>query len=122
MKKAINVENAVKPIGPYSHAVEANGFIYLSGQGPLNPVTGCISSVFEEQVKQTFTNLETILKECGTDFVNVVKVNVYLSDLSLFEKFNVIYKMYFPNAYPARTTIGANLMGIMVEIDCVAAR
>lgn len=122
MKKAINVENAVKPIGPYSHAVEANGFIYLSGQGPLNPVTGCISSVFEEQVKQTFENLGTILKGCGIGFENVVKVNVYLSDLSLFEKFNVIYRTYFRDAYPARTTIGANLMGIMVEIDCVAAR
>lgn len=122
MKKTIFVEDAVKPIGPYSHAVEANGFIYLSGQGPANPVTGQIPDAFEDQVRQVMINIETILKSCGIGFENIVKVNVYLSDLSLFGKFNAVYKTYFGNDFPARTTIGANLLGIMIEIDCIAVK
>jgi len=129
VKKTIFVEHAVKPIGPYSHAVEANGFIYLSGQGPANPVTGQIPHSFEDQVKQVMINIETILKSCGIGFENIVKMNVYLSDLSLFEKFNAVYKTYFAvyktyfgNDFPARTTIGANLLGIMIEIDCIAVK
>jgi 2-iminobutanoate/2-iminopropanoate deaminase len=67
-------------------------------------------------------NIDTILKSCGIGFENIVKVNVYLSDLSLFGKFNAVYKTYFGNDFPARTTIGANLLGIMIEIDCIAVK
>ncbi len=122
MKKSIIIENAAKPIGPYSHAVEANGVIYVSGQGPVDPSSGIIPDSFECQVKQTFANLHTILEGCGVGFDNVAKVNVYLSDLALFEEFNEIYKTYFTGNYPARTTIGAKLLGIMLEIDCIAIK
>lgn len=120
MRKALIVPDAAKLGGHYSHAVIANGFVYVSGQGPANPKTGVASDNFAEQVRQTLRNVQTILKGAGADMKDVVKVNTYLSDLTRFAEYNLIYKEFFPAEPPARTTIGCQLYGIHVEIDCVA--
>ncbi len=115
------IPGAVAPAGHYSHAVTANGFAYVSGQGPLDPVTKTMPPDFAGQVRQTLRNLETILQGLGLTMADVVKVNAYLSDVTRFAEYNAIYKEFFPEAPPARTTIGCQLVGIQVEIDCVAA-
>ena len=121
MKKTVNVERAAKPGGPYSHAVIANGFVYVSGQGPKNPQTNTIPQTLNEQVRQTLENVKVILEGAGVTMNDVIKVNAYLADLSYFNEFNEIYQEYFPSEPPTRTTIGAQLLNILVEIDCVAA-
>ena len=120
MRKAIMVDGAAKAGGHYSHAVIANGFVYVAGQGPVNPATNVMPDNFAEQVRQTLRNLQTILKGAGADMKDVVKVNAYLSDITRFQEYNTIYKEFFPSEPPARTTIGCQLVGIQVEIDCVA--
>lgn len=120
MRKTAMVEDAVKPAGHYSHAVISNGLVFVSGQGPADPETGDISSSFAQQVRQTMRNLDIILRGVGTELKNTVKINVYLSDLANFAEFNSVYREFFPGEPPARTTVGCQLLDIMVEIDCVA--
>ncbi len=120
MRKAIMVESAVKPAGGYSHAVVANGFVYVSGQGPADPSTGIVPDGFAAQVRQTLRNLQTILKGAGAELKDVVKVNAYLSDVTRFREYDEIYREFFTANPPARTTVGSQLVGIQVEIDCVA--
>ena len=120
MRKAMMVEGAVKPAGQYSHAVVANGFVFVSGQGPADPATGAMPDGFAAQVRQTLTNLRTILRGAGADMADVVKVNAYLSDATRFSEYNEIYREFFPHDPPARTTIGCQLVGILVEIDCIS--
>jgi 2-iminobutanoate/2-iminopropanoate deaminase len=121
MRKAHIVEGAAKPAGQYSHAVTANGFVYVSGQGPVDPKTGVMSDNFAEQIRQTIRNVETILKGVGAGLEDVVKINAYLADLTRFKEYNEVYTEFFKVAPPARTTVGCQLHGIHVEIDCVAA-
>ena len=120
MRKALMVGDALKAGGHYSHAVIANGFVYVSGQGPADPKTGVAPDNFAEQVRQTLRNIQIILKGAGAETKDVVKINAYLSDLTRFLEYNTIYKEFFPSEPPARTTIGCQLYGIQVEIDCVA--
>ena len=119
-REAITVGGAPEPAGPYSHAVIANGFVYVSGQGPVNPKTGSTPDGFEDQVRQTFENLRTILEAAGSGLDGVVKVNAYVTDLTRFARFNEVYREFFAQDPPARTTVGADLLGILVEVDCVA--
>ncbi len=114
------VEGAVKPAGHYSHAIVANGFVYVSGQGPADPATGTVPDGFADQVRQTLRNVQTILSGVGAGLGDVVKVNTYLSDVTRFREYNTIYQEFFAADPPARTTIGCQLVGILVEIDCVA--
>ena len=120
MREAKIIPGAAVPIGPYSHAVVANGFMFVSGQGPTDPQTNRISRSFEKQVRQTLLNIQTILRGVGLDMKDVVKVHVFLSDLDNFSIFNKVYREFFSVDHPARTTVGAQLLGIMVEIDCIA--
>jgi 2-iminobutanoate/2-iminopropanoate deaminase len=121
MRSANMVEGAAKPAGPYSHAVVANGFVFLSGQGPADPATNAVPDGFADQVRQTLRNLQTILRGVGADLRDVVKINAYLSDVTRFREYNDVYKEFFTADPPARTTVGSQLVGIQVEIDCVAA-
>ena len=116
----VTAGGAPAPVGPYSHAVVANGFVYVSGQGPVNPETGSAPDGFEDQVRQTFENLRTILEAAGSGLGDVVKVNAYVTDLTRFARFNEVYREFFSQEPPARTTVGADLLGILVEVDCVA--
>jgi 2-iminobutanoate/2-iminopropanoate deaminase len=121
MKKTVMAEKGPKPAGPYSHAVVANGFVFISGQGPVDPETGTMPDAFVDQVRQTFRNVQTILEAAGTSLGNVVKVNAYVTDLTRFQEFNEVYGEFFQQDPPARTTVGSSLLGFLVEVDCVAS-
>jgi 2-iminobutanoate/2-iminopropanoate deaminase len=86
----------------------------------VDPETGSTPDGFEDQVRQTFENLRTILEAAGSGLDGVVKVNAYLTDLTRFGRFNEVYGEFFAQDPPARTTVGADLLGILVEVDCVA--
>jgi 2-iminobutanoate/2-iminopropanoate deaminase len=120
MRQAIMVEGAARPGGGYSHAVVANGFIYVAGQGPAHPQTRVVPDSFAAQVRQTLENLQFVLRGTGASLADVVKVNTYLNDITHFAEYDAIYREFFPSEPPARTTIGCQLKGIQVEIDCVA--
>lgn len=121
MRKTVMADKGPAPAGPYSHAVVANGFVFISGQGPVNPKTGAMPDAFADQVRQTFKNVQTILEAAGSSLDDVVKVNAYLTDLTRFAEFNDVYKEFFQNDPPARTTVATALLGILVEVDCIAA-
>ncbi|MBA3472671.1 MAG: RidA family protein [Rubrobacter sp.] len=121
MKKTVMAEKGPKPAGPYSHAVVANGFVFISGQGPVDPDTGTMPDTFADQVRQTLRNVQTILEAAGTSLDNVVKVNAYVTDLTRFQEFNEVYGEFFQQDPPARTTVGSSLLGFLVEVDCIAS-
>ncbi len=120
MRRTVMAEGGPAPAGPYSHAVVANGFVYVSGQGPVDPETGEMPDGFTDQVRQTLRNLRTILEAAGSGLDDVVKVNAYLTDLTRFAEFNEVYREFFGNDPPARTTVATALLGILVVVDCVA--
>lgn len=118
-----STENAPKAIGPYSQAVSHAQTIYTSGQIPLDPRTGkIVEGDFEAKVRRVIENLRAVLDEAGADLHDVVRTNVYLTDLADFPKLNAIYEEYMGTHRPARSTIGvASLpMGAPVEIDMIA--
>ena len=121
MRKTVMADKGPAPAGPYSHAVVANGFVFISGQGPVNPETGAMPDAFADQVRQTFKNVQTILEAAGSSLEDVVKVNAYVTDLTRFAEFNDVYKEFFQDDPPARTTVVTALPGILVEVDCIAA-
>ena len=120
---SIATDDAPKAIGPYSQAIQANGFVYTSGQIPLDPATGELAGgSFEDQVHRVFGNLRAILTAAGTDFSRVVKATVYVTDLGNFGTLNSIYASYFGDHKPARTTVEVPALpkGATVEIDLIA--
>ncbi len=118
---AFTFEGAPPKAGPYSHAVTMNGFVFVSGQGPIDSSTNqVVGRTIQEQTRQVLENIKFILERAGTDLEHVVKVNVYLQNLSDFGLFNQEYEKYFPVDQPVRTTVGADLLNILVEIDCIA--
>ena len=121
-RSIIVAPGGVPPIGPYSHAVVANGFVFVSGQGPIDPATGRAPDDFAGQVRQTMRNLATILEAAGSSLEDVVKMSCYLTDLTRFNEFNEVYREFMPPGFPARTTVATGLLGILVEIDCIALR
>jgi 2-iminobutanoate/2-iminopropanoate deaminase len=110
-------------IGPYSVAVRANGFVYLAGQTPMNPATGALADGgLEGQTLQCFANLRAVLDAAGLSMDDVIKVNVFLVDMTDFTAMNAIYERQFNRPFPARTTIGVAALpfGSRVEIEMVA--
>lgn len=125
MKKVISTENAPKAVGPYSQAIEANGFIYISGQVPLVPSTGqIVEGGIEEQTVQVMENIKAILEAAGLTFDNVVKTTCLLSDIGNFQIMNEIYAKYFTENPPARAAyeVAKLPLGVMVEIETIAVR
>jgi 2-iminobutanoate/2-iminopropanoate deaminase len=120
VKRTVTAERGVKPAGPYSHAIVANGFVFVSGQGPFDPETNSAPDAFADQVRRTFENLRVVLEAAGTGLDEVVKVNAYLTDLTRFADFNEVYREFFPSDPPARTTVATGLLGILVEVDCIS--
>ena len=120
MKQIVSAEGAPKPAGPYSHAVVADGFVFISGQGPVDPETGTMPDAFADQVRQTLRNVQVILEAAGSSLDEVVKVNAFVTDLTRFQEFNEVYGEFFQHDPPARTTVGASLLGFLVEVDCIA--
>ncbi len=122
MKKAVISQNAPKPIGPYSQAVQAGNFLYVSGQLAIAPKEGKIVSVgIELQTRQVMENIKSILEGAGYSLKDIVQSTVYLSSMSLFDEFNREYSKYFENDFPARTTVSAELKSdALVEVSVVA--
>ena len=115
--------NAPTPRGAYSPAVRAGDFIYVSGQGPIDPVTDkLLDGDIREQTRVTLSNLRTILAACGATMKDVVKCSVFLKDAGQFREMNEVYAEFFPDNRPARTTVEAKFHNaeMLVEIDCVA--
>ena len=124
MKKAINTNKAPLPVGPYNQAVMIKNTLYISGQVALNPTNNeLIQGSIDEESHQIMKNIESILKEAGLDFKNVVRSKIYLTDMSNFSKVNEVYGSYFEKGHePARTTLEVSglPLGVDVEIDMIA--
>lgn len=121
-KTAITTPNA-KAVGPYSMAIEAGDFVYLSGQTPLDPATGkLVQADIGAETRQCLENLKAVLTAGGLTLAHVVKANVFLTDMGDFTAMNDVYKTYFPEPYPARSTVAvaALPLGARVEIELVA--
>ena len=120
--KIIETDNAPKAIGTYSQAVKVKGFLFISGQIPLDPSTMELVEGIENQINQVFENINQILKADGMDFSNVVKLSVLLEDLSNFEKVNEIMANIFSKPYPARAAYEVSKLpkGSSVEIETIA--
>ena len=120
-KKQVNPMNAAPPAGAYSPGLIAGDFVFVSGQGPLDPATGkIVGETIEEQTTRVLENVKAVLEAAGASMSNVVKVAVHLSDLANFQRFNQVYATFFPDPKPTRTTVGSQLPGILVEIDAIA--
>jgi 2-iminobutanoate/2-iminopropanoate deaminase len=124
-KQFIRTPNAPQPIGPYSQGVKAGNFLFVAGQGPSDPKTGQMTAEeIETQTRQTLANIKGIVEASGLSMRDVVKVSIFLKNVDDFKKMNEVYKTFFPENPPARTTIEAKLPapGMLIEIDVVAYR
>lgn len=123
--KQISTQNAPAAIGPYSQAIEVNGFVYASGQLPIDPATGAFpEGGVKEQTRQSLLNVKAILEESGLALSNVVKTTVYLADMGDFAAMNEVYSQFFAQPFPARSAIAVKALpkGALVEVEVVAAR
>lgn len=122
MKKAISTTNAPKAIGPYSQAILANGFLFVSGQLGVSPDGEFAGSNVEAQAEQSMQNIKNILAEAGLGFENVVKTTIFLADMNDFAKVNEIYAKHFSEPFPARSTVAIKTLpkNALVEIEVVA--
>jgi 2-iminobutanoate/2-iminopropanoate deaminase len=121
--RAIESVTAPKAIGPYSQALVAGGFVFLSGQIPLDPATGAlVAGNFAAEVERVLANLEAVLRAAGCERSSVVKTTVYLTDIALFGEFNEVYARFFAEHRPARAVIQVAALprGARVEIEGVA--
>ena len=123
MKKIIITDKAPAPIGPYNQAVLAGNTLYVSGQIPLDPISGEMKNAdIEMETRQVMKNLEAILKEAGADFSNVVKCSIFVKDLSNFATINKIYGEYFKEVQACRTTVEVKSLPtpISIELEVIA--
>lgn len=123
MKTIIHTTSAPAPIGPYSQAVIANGFLFASGQVAINPENGELNlSSISEETHQVMRNIKAVLIEADYDFADIVKTTIFLSDMALFAEVNEVYGSYFDSEYPARETVAVKGLpkGVNVEISITA--
>ncbi len=123
MRKVVLTEKAPIPRGPYSQGIVASGpVVYVAGQCPISLETQQFDlGTIEHETRLTLNNVKAVLEAAGTDLAHVVKTNVYLKDLADFPAMNEVYKSFFPEEPPARSTVQADLLGGMkVEIDAIA--
>ena len=123
MKEEIKSTAAPGAIGPYSQAIKAGGFIYVSGQLPINPATGEMPADIKAQTRQSLSNVKAILEAAGTSMENVVKSTVFLADMSLFGPMNEVYAEFFCEPFPARCAFAVKELPkqALVEIEVIAA-
>ncbi len=124
MQKVISTDKAPGAIGPYSQAVEVNGFVFTSGVIPVNPQTGEIGGTIEEQARQAFSNLRNLIEASGADIAQVVKTTVFIKEMDDFAKINGIYAEFFKEPFPARSCVEVARLpkDVMLEIEAVAAK
>ncbi len=125
MKKEIKTEMAPQGIGPFSQAIEANGFVFASGQIALDPKTGELNSgSVEEQTRLVLNNLKSVFEAAETSLDNVVKCNVYLQDMEDYSGMNAVYGEFFSSPYPARAAVQVARLpkDVKVEIEAIAVK
>ena len=121
MKTALATGEAPAPAGSYSQGIVAGDFIFVAGQAGKDPVSGTVvAGGIEAETDQAVRNVEMILAAAGLGLDHVVKSTVHLADMADFAKFDAVYRKFFRPPFPVRTTVGSQLIGILVEIDVVA--
>ena len=118
-KRPIETTSAPPPGGPYSQAIAAGDLVFLAVQGPFKPSGEKVEGPFEEQARQTFRNLAAVAEAAGGSLADAVRVGVFLRDMENFPAMNDVYRAFFPEPPPARTTIQSNLPGFEIEVDAV---
>lgn len=124
MKKQIATTNAPGAIGPYSQAIDAGAFVFISGQIPVNPANGEIAEGISAQTNQSILNIKAILAEAGLTIDNVVKTTVFLRDMNDFVAMNEVYAQHFTAPFPARSAVAVRELPkqVLVEIEVIATR
>jgi len=124
MAKKVFVSDKFPVAGPYSTAVEANGFVFLSGQLPINTASGEVIDDVAEGARQVLQNIQMILRENGLDMQDIVKTTIFLKSISDFPLINEVYAKFFPTMPPARSTVEVSALprGVKVEIEAIAAK
>jgi 2-iminobutanoate/2-iminopropanoate deaminase len=123
-RQPITASDAPAAVGPYSHAVRSDGFLFLSGQTPLDPATGAlVEGDVGEQTRQCLRNLEAVCAAAGASLRNAVRCGIFVTDMGTFAEVNTAYAEFFPDAPPARSTVGVAALpvGAQVEIDAIVA-
>ena len=123
IKQAVYTDKAPRPVGPYSQAILIDGFLFVSGQIPIDPSTGkLIDGTFEEKTRRVLENVKAIIEAAGGTLDDVVKVTVYLKDIGKFSEFNKVYSEYFKGVPPARVVVEvSNLpLGADLEMEAIA--
>jgi len=118
-KRPLSTDRAPAPAGPYSQAIAAGGFVFLAGQGPTAADGSRVEGSLEDQARQTFSNLRAVAEEAGGSLADAVRVGVYLQDMAGFPAMNDVYREFFPEPRPARTTIQSDLPGFDIEADAI---
>lgn len=124
MKKEIQTNDAPSAIGPYSQGIQVGNLFFMSGQIPINPISGEIPNNPKEQTKQVLENVKALLKSQELSFDNVIKTTVFIDNMDNFNDINEIYASYFKQPYPARSTVEVSKLplGVLVEIEIIASK
>lgn len=124
MKNPIATTNAPGAIGPYSQAIDAGPFLFISGQIPVDPATGAIAEGIKAQTAQSISNIKAILAAAGLTIDNVVKTTVFLADMAMFGDMNEVYAEHFTAPFPARSAVAVRELPkqVLVEIEVIAAK
>ena len=123
--KVLHTDKAPAAVGPYSQAIEVNGFVFCSGQLPIDPATGVFAEGgVKEQTRQSILNAHEVLRSAGLELSNVVKTTVYLSDMDNFAAMNEVYAQFFSEPFPARSAVAVKTLpkNALVEVECIATR
>lgn len=121
MRRVIRTSDAPRPLGPYSQAIVADGFVFVAGQLAVNPASNELElGDVRSQTRRALENIRAILEAAGSSLSDVVRVGVFLADMNDFQAMNEVYREFFPDDAPARTTVGVTMPKIRVEIDCIA--
>lgn len=121
-KQAVSASELPAPNVPLSQGIVAGSFVFVSGQVPRDPITGSVPDGIEAQTRVVIANIDRVLQAAGSSLSDVVKVTAHLADLRDREGYNRIYREMFNEPFPARTTVGSQLDGMLVEIDAIAIR
>jgi 2-iminobutanoate/2-iminopropanoate deaminase len=121
MRKVVRTSQAPRPVGVYSQGIISNGFVFVAGQGPINPQTNQMElGDIRSETRRVLQNIRAILEAAGSSLKDAVRMGVFLADLGDFQAMNEVFREFFPDDPPARTTVGCALPKIKVEIDCIA--
>jgi 2-iminobutanoate/2-iminopropanoate deaminase len=122
IRESVVATDLPSPSGPLAHGVATESLVFVSGQTPVDPETGQIPAGISEQTRLVVERIGRVLNAAGASWEGVVRVSAFLSSMDLLEEFNVAYRECVPEPYPARITVGAELRGILVEMDAIAVR